>query len=140
MTDLHDPLAAVNAVLSEVIDLIREVKQARWKTSAPGALHTELDALFEDAKTWARLLIENDEERGVSPLDSMQSGAVRTPPNLWPGVVTAEEVRDVLDQHLGLLGRHVETAMAGQQDDQLRAVLADVERGVVGHRHALRQL
>jgi len=140
VTDLHDPLAAVNAVLSEVIDLIREVKQARWKTSAPGALHAELDALFEDTKTWARLLIENDEERGVSPLDSMQSAAMRTPPNLWPGEVTAEEVRDVLDQHLERLGRDVEAAMAGQHDDEVRAVLADVERGVVAHRHALSAL
>ena len=140
MTDLHDPLAAVNAVLSEVIDLIREVKLARWKSSAPGALHAELDALFDDTKTWARLLIEHDEERGVSPLDSMQSGAARTPANLWPGEVTAEEVRDVLDQHLDRLGRDVGAAMAGQQDGRVRAALTDVRRGVVAHHHALSAL
>jgi hypothetical protein len=140
MTDVGDPLAAANAVLSEIIDLIRDVKQARWKSSAPGALHVELDALYDDAKDWARLLIENDEQRGVSPLESMPSGSTRTPPNLWPGEPTDDEVRDVLDQHLDRLGRHVETARSEQQDEQLRGALGDVERGVVAHRHALTAL
>ena len=90
MTDLHDPLAAVNAVLSEVIDMVQGVKEARWKVSAPD-LHAELQALFEDAATWARLLIEEDDKAGVSPIDSMRTATARTPPNLWPGPATLDE-------------------------------------------------
>jgi hypothetical protein len=140
VTDVGDPLAALHAVISEIIDLVQEVKQARWKASAPGALHAELDRLFEDVRGWARLLVETDEQRGDAPLASMPSGSSRTPPNLWPGTVTADEVRDVLDQQLDRLGRHVETARSEQQDEPLRSALGDVERGVVAHRLALSAL
>jgi DNA-binding ferritin-like protein len=140
VTDLHDPLAALNAVISEVIDFIQEVKQARWKASAPGALHTELDRLWEDVRGWARLLVERDEQLGQAPLASMPTATARTPRNLWPGTATADDVRDVLDQQLDRLGRHVEAALSEQQDEQLRSALDDVERGVVAHRHALTAL
>ena len=139
MTDLHDPLAAVNAVLSEVIDMVQGVKEARWKVSAPD-LHAELQALFEDAATWARLLVEQDDKAGVSPIDSMRTGTARTPPNLWPGPATLDGVRDVLDRNLDRLGSHVAEAQSQQQNQEVRDALAEIQRGVSAHRQALSDL
>ena len=136
----NDPLAALNQVLSEIIDVVGEVKQARWRFSAPAALHAELDALFHDAGSWARGLIEQDDARGISPLASMPSVAGRTPSNLGSGAVTPSGVRDILQQHLDRLDQHVAAALAAQDDEELRATLAEVERGVRSHRDALSAL
>src|SRR2546427_8522597 len=132
-----DPTAALNQVLSEVIDLVQDVKQAHRKVPETHALHAVLDRLFDDMKTWASLLMEQDEELGVSPLASMPSVAGRKPPNLWPGAASDEEVRRVVAEHLDRLGQHGATALAGQEDDGAREGLADAERGLVAHRPGL---
>jgi DNA-binding ferritin-like protein len=136
----HDPVAALNQVLSEVIDVVQDVKQAHRKVPETHALHAALDDLFGDLRTWAQLLLEQDEALGVSPLASMPSVAGRTPPNLWPGDATDEEVRQIVDEHLDRLEHHVAAAVAEQDDDASRAVLADVKRGVLAHRQALGEL
>lgn len=41
-----DPMTALNQVLSEVIALVAEVKQAHRKVPETHALHAELDQLF----------------------------------------------------------------------------------------------
>ena len=51
-----DPAAAINQVLSEVIDAILDVKQAHRRVPETQALHAVLDQLFDDLRTWARLL------------------------------------------------------------------------------------
>ena len=133
----NEPIAALNRVLSEVIDLVQDVKQAHWKVSETHALHQELDQLRGDLGTWARQLIVQDEALGVSPLTSMPSVAGRKPPTLWPGAVSDEDVRQVLGEHLDRLEQHIAAAMADQTDAQSRAVLGDVHRGVIAHRHTL---
>ncbi len=65
-----DPAAALNQVLSEVIDAILDVRQAHRRVPETQALHTELDQLFADLRTWARLLADQDQALGVSPLVS----------------------------------------------------------------------
>jgi DNA-binding ferritin-like protein len=132
-----DPLIELNRVLSDVIDAIREVKQAEWKVPKAHQLHADLDRLFSDLVTWKTLLGERDAALGVSPLAFMPTAEGRTAFNRWPGNPTDEEVRTVLDQHLGRLEDHLSRARAEQRDEGSRSVLADVQRGVAAHRRAL---
>jgi DNA-binding ferritin-like protein len=135
-----DATAALNEVLSEVIDFVPEVKQAHRKVAETHALHAALDQLFDDLGAWARVLVERYEALGISPLASMPSVAGRTPPNLWPGPVSDDEVRGLVVAHLDRLGRHAAAALAVQDDQQGRAALTGVERGVRAHRERLTAL
>jgi len=134
-----DP-AALNQVLSEVIDAILDVRQALRRVPETQALHAVLDQLSADLRTWARLLADQDQALGVSPLASMPSGASRTPPHPWHGAASNEEVRRIVGEHLDRLGHHLSVALAEQQDDEVRAALTEVERGILAHRRALSDL
>jgi DNA-binding ferritin-like protein len=136
-----DPAAAaLNQVLSEVIDAVLDVRQAHRRVPETHALHAELDRLFDDLRTWARLLADLDEALGVSPLASMPTAAGRTPQHSWHGVASDEEVRRVVGEHLDRLGQHLAAALAGQHDDQVGAELTEVKRGLLVHRRALSEL
>lgn len=136
----NDPTAALNEVLSEVIDLVQEVKQAHRKVPETHAFHAELDQLLGDLRTWARLLVDQDEALGVSPLAFMPSVAGRKPPNLWPGPASDEEMCRIVDEHLDRLGQHLAAALAEQEDDASRTALAEVELGLLVHRQTLSEL
>lgn len=136
----EDPAAALNQVLSEVIDAILDVRQAYRRVPETQPLHAELDQLFTDLRTWARLLADQDQALGVSPLASISSAAGRTPPTPWHGAATSEEIRRIVGEHLDRLGRHLSAALAEQQDDKVRAALTEVERGIVAHSRALSDL
>jgi DNA-binding ferritin-like protein len=136
----QDPVAALNQVLSEVIDIVQEVKQAHRKVPETHALHAELDRLFDDLKAWAGLLMDRDLALGVAPLAMMPSVAGRTPPNLWPGPASDEEVRAIIAGHLDRVGHHVAAALAEQDDDAGRAALAEVQQGLLAHWRALSEL
>ena len=136
----QDPTAALNQVLSEVIDVVQEVKQAHRKVPETHALHAELDQLLLDLRTWAGLLIDRDEALGVSALGMMPSVAGRTPPNLWPGAADDDAVRQIVGEHLDRLGEHAALALADQDDPGSRGALADVQRGVLAHKQALAPL
>jgi hypothetical protein len=99
-----------------------------------------LDQLFEDLRTWARLLADLDEALGVSPLASMPTAAGRTPPHSWHGAASDEEVRRVVGEHLDRLRQHLAAALAEQHDDTVRAGLAEVQRGLLVRRRALSEL
>ena len=135
-----DPTAALNQVLSDVIDAILDVRQAHRRVPETYALHTLVDQLFADLRTWARLLADQDQALGVSPLASMPSASSRTPLNPWHGAASNEEVRRILGEHLDRLGQHLAAALAEQQDDKVRAALTEVERGILAHRTALSEL
>ena len=135
-----DPAAAINQVLSEVIDAILDVKQAHRRVPETQALHAVLDQLFDDLRTWARLLADQDEALGVSPLASMPSGASRTPLNPWHGAASNAEVRRIVGEHLARLARYLSAALADEQDDKIRAALTEVERGVLADTRALSDL
>ena len=136
----EEPAAALNQVLSEVIDAILDVRQAHRRVPETQALHTELDQLFTDLRTWARLLADQDQALGVSPLASMPSAAGRTPPHPWHGAASNEEVRRIVGEHLDRLGQHLSAALAEQQDDKVRAALTEVEQGILAHRRAFGDL
>jgi DNA-binding ferritin-like protein len=135
-----DPAAALNQVLSEVIDVVLDVKQAHRRVPQTHALHAVLGQLFADLRTWAGLLADQDQALGVSPLASMPGAAGRTPPHPWHGAVSDEQVRRIVGEHLDRLGQHLAAALAEQHDDKVRAALAEVERGVLVHRRALSEL
>ena len=133
----QDPIAALNQVLSEVIDEVGGVKQARRTIPERHALHTELDQLLEDLKTWAQQLIELDEALGVSPLSVMPSVAGRKPTNLWPHGAGDEEVRRFIHAHLDRLIEHVEAAAAEQETDESRTLLANMSGVLLAHKEAV---
>ena len=83
-----DPIAALNQVLSEVIDTVLDVKQAHRRVPETQALHAVLDQLFADLRTWAWLLADQEQALGVSPLASMPSAVGRTPPTPWHGAAS----------------------------------------------------
>jgi DNA-binding ferritin-like protein len=135
-----DPAAALNQVLSEVIDAVLDVRQAHRRVPESHALHAVLDQLLGDLRTWAQLLADEDQALGVSPLANMATGAGRTPPHSWHGAASDEEVRSIVGEHLDRLGRHLAAALAAQRDDNVRAVLAEVERGLLVDRRALSEV
>ena len=135
-----DPAAALNQVLSEVIDGVLDVNQAHRRVPETHALHAVLDRLFGDLRAWAQLLADQDQALGVSPLASMPTGAGRTPPHSWHGAASDEEVRRVVGEDLDRLGQYLAAAIAEQHDDKVRAALAEVERGLLFHTRALSEL
>jgi DNA-binding ferritin-like protein len=134
-----DPAAILNQVLSEVIDVVLDVRQAHRRVPETHALHAVLDQLFGDLRTWARLLADQDQALGVSPLASMPTAAGRKPPHPWHGAASDEEVRRIVGEHLDRLGQHLAAALPEQQDDKVRAALAEVERGLLVHKRALQE-
>jgi DNA-binding ferritin-like protein len=132
-----DPAIALNEILSEVIDLVQDVKQAHRKVPESHALHAELDQLFDDLRGWAGVLYEQDEALGISPLASMPTVAGRAPRNLWPGEPTDEQVCSLVDEHLARLAEHLTAAITAQHEGPIRAALAEVEQGVSVHRATL---
>jgi DNA-binding ferritin-like protein len=134
------PAAALNQVLSEVIDAVLDVRQAHRRVPETHALHAVLDRLFDDLRTWALLLADQDQALGVSPLANMPTASGRTPPHSWHGAASDEDVRRVVGEDLDRLGQHLAAALAEQRDDKVRAVLAEVERGLLTYRRALSEL
>ena len=135
----HDPNAALNQVLSEVIDVVQDVKQAYRKVPATHALHQVLDRLFDDVRTWIRLLMEQDLALGVSPLAMMPSVAGRTPLNLWPGAADDVQVRRIVGEHLDRLGQHLASALVEQDDEKSRSILEAIQRELSAVERALNQ-
>ena len=136
----HDPVAALNQALSDVIDTVLDVRQAHRRVPETHALHAVLDRLFDDLRTWAGLLADRDRALGGSPLANMVSGAGRTPPHSWHGAASDEDVRRVVGEDLDRLGQHVTAALAEQHDDKVRAALAEVERGLETYRRSLSEI
>jgi DNA-binding ferritin-like protein len=133
----HDPMAALNEVLSEVIDMVMALRQAHRKVPETHQLHAELDQLDRDARTWAELLVEADIARGVSALDYMPSVAGRQRPNLWHGRVSDDDVSKVVTQQLHRLGEHLSAALSDQDDDRARDLLDRIRTELQSHLDAL---
>ncbi len=135
----HDPMAALNEVLSEVIDVVMALRQAHRKVPETHELHAELDQLFSDARTWAELLMAADTARGISALDYMPSVAGRQRPDLWHGQASDGEVRRVVTEQLDRLAEHLRVALSEQDDDNVRELLGRINAELQSHLDALRR-
>ncbi len=135
----RDPMTAVNDVLSEVIDVVMALRQAHRAVPESHELHAELDQLFNDARTWAELLMEADTASGVSALDYMPSVAGRQRPHLWHGQVSDDEVREVVTGQLDRLAGHLKAALPEQNDDRARQPLERINGELQSHLDALRK-
>jgi hypothetical protein len=139
MTFRHEPMVALNEVLSEVIDMVMALRQAHRKVPETHELHTELDQLFSDARRWAEALMAADTASGVSALDYMPSVAGRQRPDLWHGSVGDEEVRRVVAGQLDRLAEHLRVALSDQDDDHVRELLGSISAELQSHLDALRR-
>jgi len=135
----HDPMVALNEVLSEVIDMVMALRQAHRKVPESHELRAELDQLFSDARSWAELLVAADTARGVSALDYMPSVAGRQRPDPWHGPVGDEEVRRGVAGQLDRLAEHLRVALSEQEDDSARELLDRINAGMQSHLDALRR-
>jgi hypothetical protein len=90
--------AALNQVLSEVIDGVLDVRQAHRRVPESHALHAELDRLLDDLRAWVRLLADQDRVLGVSMVGSVPTAAGRKPPHAWHGAASDEEVRRAISE------------------------------------------
>jgi DNA-binding ferritin-like protein len=131
-------MAAVNEVLSEVIDVVLALRQAHHRVPEGHALHAELDQLFSDAKTWAGQLMEADVARDVSALAYMPSVAGRQPPDLGHGPMSDDDIRQIVAAQLERLAAHLRTALSEQQDENIGDLLSRIGEGIQDHLVALR--
>jgi DNA-binding ferritin-like protein len=133
----HDPMRALNQVLSEVIDMVMGLRQAHRRVPETHELHAQLDDLFRDGRAWAELLVEADTARGVSALDYIPSAAGRERPNLGHGAVSDDEVRQVVTEQLVRLAEHLRTALSEQDDDRVRELLGRIDAELQSHLNAI---
>jgi hypothetical protein len=129
--------AAINGALSEVLDVVADVKQSDRKAPLNHELHGQLDELFEDLRTWASLLMAEGEQLGSPALGNIPTMSGRTLRNLWPGSPTDEEIcRSVLGR-IDQLSVHLATVQGEQEDEDARALLVNIQQELGRHVHAL---
>ena len=131
-------MAAVNDVLSEVIDVAMALRQAHRRVPESHELHAELDQLSSDARAWAELLMEADTAHGVSALAYMPSVAGRQRPDLGHGSLSDDDARRILAEQLDRLASHLLAALSQTDDDHICDLLNHINAELQAHLATLR--
>jgi len=133
----NDPLAALNQVLSEVIDVAVTSRQAGHAVPRGHELHAELDRLFASARSWAEQLVGVDSAMGVSALAYMTSPTGRLPSGPQPSPGSEEKVGQAVRQQLDRLAAHVRATTGDQADPRVRDLLRRIGTELRAHLDAL---
>lgn len=136
------PSAAVREVketLDELLTLLGELKQARWKLTPSDALRRHLEAMTGEYVVWVRRLADEADRLGMDLAEQLSTVAGRTLPDLFPGEVDHAEVVAYFDQHLGAEAERArDHRLAVGDDEAIVALLDEVADGLDRHREALR--
>jgi hypothetical protein len=132
----------IELALDEVLGLVQEVKQARWKMAPSDELRRALQALFEDCAAWAAQLAELAAARGGDVLGDVATAAGRPSVDLFPGEVYHAGLVRLFDDHLSAeAGRIRGHADACRDDDpEAAAALDEIGAGLERHRTRIAEL
>ena len=103
-------------MLDELLDVLGEVKQARWRLGPDSPLHDELDRLFEDITGAAQRIADRDRQLGGSLL-AVRTTAGRQPPNLMAGAAEDTALTAAVAADLGRLAEAARGHAAAAGDD-----------------------
>jgi DNA-binding ferritin-like protein len=140
---MTEPTApAREAVLSELVDLAMQVKQAHWKVPQ-SPLHEELDALMVACRQWLGELMDRLASLGESPLGPVTTVAGRRMPPMFPaGPVAEGDVLSFFLEHLAgaaaRTGEHLERVRGTDPDAE--KLLAEILDGLAAHQARVRAL
>ena len=116
--DEHLPASVreLAAMLDELLDVLGEVKQARWQLGPDSPLHDELDRLFADLTGAAQRIADRDRQLGGSLL-AVRTTAGRQPPNLMAGTAEPTALTAAVAADLARLAEAARHHAAAAADD-----------------------
>lgn len=129
----------VQGTLDELLTLLGELKQARWKLAPSDGLRHQLEMMAGEYVVWVRRLADEAELRGIDLANELSTVAGRRLPDLFPGDVDHGEVVAFFEEHLAAEAERVREHRLGVGDDEtLIALFDEVADGLDRHRDELR--
>lgn len=138
---MDDVTTELERTLSEIVDLVLETKQARWKMPPSDPLRRSLEALAGDCAEWAGRLAELVLSHGGSLTGDLGTVAGRQPGDLFPAAVDHATLVAFFEEHLAAEAARVrDHRQAAEADVAVCELLDAVAAGLERHRTALAEL
>lgn len=133
------PLDDMERTLDELVQLLGEIKQARWKMPPSDELRKELQTLAEDSVRWSGRLAELLEARGEHATSAVSTPSGRRFEDLFPSTVDHLTLLNFFDRELSgeaeRARRHAEESR--EADPEVAALLQEIADGLERDRRAL---